>query len=58
MSKSSGLRNRRRDGRSPYSIKGKHFNRDTYGQWENGRQTRDDLIAGRYINHAKARGDR
>lgn len=58
MSRASGLRNRHRpNGRSPYARQGKHNSRDTYGQWDNGRQVRTDVIAGRnmpYYNKEKA----
>lgn len=49
--KRTGLRNRHRDGRSTYSVKGKAAHRDSYATFANGRQTRPDIIAGHVLSY-------
>jgi len=44
--KQTGLRNRRRTGRSKYSIENKTRFADRYGLYEKGKQTRADTVAG------------
>jgi hypothetical protein len=43
----TGLRNRRRSGRSSYSIRGKARERDSYGEFSSGKRRTPDIIAGR-----------
>ncbi len=47
----TGLRNRFRNGRSSYSVKGKGRRADRYGAWEQGRQRTPDIIAGHSISY-------
>ena len=45
--KRTGLRNRRRSGgRSVYSVERKARTADRYGEYQNGRQVKQDVIAG------------
>lgn len=45
----SGLRNKRRKGRSGYSVFGKALEADRYGSWSNGRLITSERINGRNI---------
>lgn len=49
--KRTGLRNKSRNGKSWYCIKGKHAARDRYGKFTNGRQDTPDVIAGRNLHY-------
>lgn len=51
--RSSGLRNRFRTGRSTYSVKGKHRERDRYGTRSQGRQLDADVVAGHALWYRK-----
>lgn len=47
--KRTGLRNKFRRGRSTYSASGKSRSADTYGQYERGKQTTQDIIGGHVL---------
>lgn len=47
--KRTGLRNRRRHGRGPYSVERKARTADMYGEYQNGKQVKMDVIAGRVL---------
>lgn len=47
--RSSGLRNRNRQGVGPYASKGKGRTRDSYGAYDRGRCVKPDTIAGRIM---------
>lgn len=47
--RSGGKRNRSRQGRHAYFAAGKAPSRDTYGEWQNGRQVIADKIAGKTL---------
>ena len=50
MRKRTGLRNRFRNGRSPYSVKNKGLSSDSYGSYSSGTLTRAESVAGRTIS--------
>jgi hypothetical protein len=50
MRHQTGLRNRYRSGRSPYSIKRKGLQADTYGSYSGGTLTRAENVAGKTIS--------
>jgi hypothetical protein len=47
--KRTGLRNRFRNGRGPYSINRKARTADMYGEYQNGKQVKQDVIAGHVL---------
>lgn len=49
--KRTGLRNRyRQGGRSTYSVERKARSADMYGKYQNGRQVKNDVVAGRALS--------
>ena len=51
MRKRTGLANRYRHGRSTYSRRKKNGVADTYGAWDNGRQTRSERVNGSVLTY-------
>jgi len=49
MRNRTGLRNRHRDGRGPYSRRRKAERADRYGEFDRGAQKTQDVIAGRKV---------
>lgn len=52
--KRTGLRNRHRSGRSTYSAQNKCRQADMYGEYQNGRQLKNDVIASHVLPQHKS----